>query len=83
MGTVLEYDNSRPKRHTTQFLADSNVKILSRAFMSPDLNLNKHTWNELERRVRGRMKDPANVHELFQALKQGWLVIPVQVIQIQ
>ena len=32
------------------------------------------------RRARGRANTPANVHELFQALKQEWVVIQVQVI---
>ena len=46
----------------------------------PDLNPNKHTWNELERRVRSRGNAPANVRELFQALKQERLVIQAKVI---
>ena len=48
--------------------------------MSSDLNTNKHTWNELERRVRGRVNALVDVHELFQALKPRWVAIPVQVI---
>ena len=48
--------------------------------MSPDLNPNKHAWNELERHVQGRVNTPENVHELFQVLKQEWVAIPVQVI---
>ena len=44
--------------------------------MSSDLNPNKHTWNELERRARGRVNAPANVRELFPALKQEWVAIP-------
>ena len=48
--------------------------------LSPDLDPNKHTGNELERRVRGTVDAPANVRELFQALKQYWVAIPVQEI---
>ena len=48
--------------------------------MSPDLNPNKHTWSDLERRVPVRAGAHANVRELSQALKQEWVVIPVQVI---
>ena len=57
-------------------------KILSWSSTSPDLNLNKHTWNELETRVRGRVNAPENVRELFQALKQEWVAIPAQVIYL-
>ena len=49
--------------------------------MSPDVNPNKHNWNELQRRVRGRGNAPANEQELFQALKQEWVAIPAQVIR--
>ena len=48
--------------------------------MSPDLNPNKHTWNELERHVWGREDAPGNVHELFQTLKQEWVAFLAQVI---
>ena len=48
--------------------------------MSPDSKPNKHAWNELGKRVRGRVNAPANVHELFQALKQEWVAIPAQMI---
>ena len=55
-------------------------KILPWPSMSPDLNPNKHTWNELERHVRGREDAPGNVHELFQTLKQEWVAFLAQVI---
>ena len=40
----------------------------------------QHTGNERERRVRGRVNAPANVRELFQALKQGRVASPAQVL---
>ena len=55
-------------------------KILAWPSMSPDSNPNKHAWNELGKRVRGRVNAPANVRELFQALKQEWVAIPAQMI---
>ena len=48
--------------------------------MSPDLNPNRHTSNSLETWIWGRVNTPANVRELFQALKQEWVAIPAQVI---
>ena len=55
------------------------------------MELNKHTWNKLERRVPGRgnklerrvpgrVNTPVNVSELFPALQQGWVAIPAPVI---
>ena len=40
----------------------------------------EYTWDELDRRVWGRVNTPVNVLELFQALQQEWVAIPVQVI---
>ena len=55
-------------------------RILSWPYISPDLNPNTRNWNELERCVQGRVNAPANVRELFQALKQELVAIPEQVI---
>ena len=81
-GTVFQHDNARPHaaRETTQLLTNNNVQNSPLASMSQVLNPNKHTWNKLERRVRGRMDAPANVRDSFQALKQEWVAIPGQVI---
>ena len=65
---------------TTQILANNKVQILPWLSMSPDLNPNQHARNESERRAGGRVNDSANVCELFQPLKQGWLAIPARVI---
>ena len=83
-GTVLQHDNDNARPHaareTTQLLANNNVQNSPLAAMFPVLNPNKHTWNKLERRVRGRVNAPANVRDLFRALKQEWVAIPGQVI---
>ena len=81
-GTVLQHDNARPHaaRHTTQFLANINVQILPWPSMSPDLNPNTHTWNELAKRAPGRVNAPANSCELFQTLKHEWVAIPAKAI---
>ena len=80
--TVLQQDNARPMQHAASHSSSPTAtsKILPWLSMSPDLTPNKHTWNELERRVRGRVNAPANVRQLFQALKQESLAIPAQVI---
>ena len=62
-GTVLQHDNTRPHaaRHTTQFLTNNNIHILPLSSTSSVLNTNKHTWNELQGHVWGRINAPANV----------------------
>ena len=50
------------------------------AFHVPRRNSNTLIWNELERRVWGRVNAPANALELSQALKQEWVAIPARVI---
>ena len=81
-GTVLQHNEARPHAacHATQFFANNNVQVFPWPSMSQDLDPNKHTRNELERQVRSRVKDSANVHESFQALKQEWVAILAQVI---
>lgn len=67
-GTVPRHNaRSHAACNTTQFLANNNV--LPWPSMSTDLNPNKHTWNKLERYVESSVNAPANVLELFEALK--------------
>ena len=61
-------------------LPTSMSQILLWPSMSPDLNKETHTWQELERCVQGRKNTPANILEPFQTLKQGWVAIPAQLI---
>ena len=80
--TVIQHDGARPHavRSTILFLANNNVPKSPLALHVPRLNPNKHSWNELERRVRGRVNAPANMRELFQAIKQEWVANPAQAI---
>ena len=77
-GASFQHSNSAPhvSRHTTQVLA-SKVKILPWPSLSPDLNPIEHI---LDTCVRGRVSIPANVHELFKALRQEWVAIKAQMI---
>ena len=61
-----------PMQHATPhgFSPTTVSEIAPWPSTSPDLNPNKHTWNELQKHIRGRVNAPANVRELFQALKQ-------------
>ena len=76
------HDNARPHvtRICRQFLNRNNVNILPWPALSPDMNLNEHTWNNLGRKVRARgnvynLRDPEN------ALIQEWNNIPNIVIR--
>ena len=67
-----------PMQQVTSHSSSSTTvyKILLEPSMSPDLNPNKHTQNELERCLRSRVNTFANVHESFQTLKKEWVAIP-------
>ena len=80
-GAALQHDNAEPHAacHTTHSLANNNVQLLP--WPSTSLNPNNNSWNELERRVRGRANAPANVRELFQALRQERVAIPTPVVR--
>ena len=48
----------------------------------PQINVNpiEHIWDELDRRVEGRVNARASVRELFQSLQQECVAIPAQMI---
>ena len=48
---------------------------------SPDLNPIEHLWDELERRIRLKQKNPRNVRELEELLQQCWLEISDEIYQ--
>ena len=66
---ALDFKMTMPDPMHQKFLA-KNTQIFPRLSTSPDLDPDKHTRNKLERRVQARVSaQPANVHDLFQALK--------------
>ena len=81
MALYVHTTMSDPMQHATPHSSSptTSSKVLPWSSLSPDFNPNKHTWNELERRARGRVNAPGNVHELFQVLKLEWVVIPTHV----
>ena len=74
-GAVFQHNNAKTiaARYTTLFVAYNIVQILL-CLPSPWISLHpiEHIWDELDRRVRGRMNALANV--------QKWVAIPVRVI---
>lgn len=72
--TMLQQDNALPHtaRATTQFLTANNVNVMEWPSMSPDLSPIEHIWDELDRRVRARLNQPANLAQLQAALLQEW-----------
>ncbi|KZT36960.1 transposable element Tc1 transposase [Sistotremastrum suecicum HHB10207 ss-3] len=39
---------------------------------SPDMNIIEHVWARLKTLMNNRIKKPANVDELWEALKEEW-----------
>ena len=81
---ALSFDTTEPDlmQHATPHGSSPSTtsKIFRWPSMSPDLNPNKHIWNESERCAQGRVNAPANLRELFQALEQERLAISAPVI---
>ena len=68
---VVYFNTTYTACHSTQFLTNSSVQILPWLSMSPDLIPNKHTQNELERHVWGRVSTHPNVLECLKQLTQS------------
>lgn len=77
-GGILQQDNARPHtaRVCTDFLAAQGIQVLPWPSRSPDLSPIEHAWDELDRRVRRRQRQPQNHDELFQALDAEWQAMP-------
>ena len=81
MALYFNTTKADPMQHAPHSSSPTKTStVLPWPSLSPELNPNKHAWNESERRFRDRVNAPANVRELFQTLKQQWVPIPAQVI---
>lgn len=80
---LFQQDNARPHtaRATMAFLANNNVRVLPWPSRSPDLNPIEHLWDELDRRLRQRQRQPETLQELVVFLQGEWERIPQAVIQ--
>ena len=80
-GTVLQHNYVRPHaaRNTSQFLGN-NVQISPQAFHVVRLKPKQTRLEQIGETCLRQGEHPANVHELFQALKQEWVAILAQVI---
>ncbi|KAJ0061771.1 hypothetical protein NL108_008285 [Boleophthalmus pectinirostris] len=61
-------------------LAENNVQVMDWPPYSLDMNLIKHLWDSLDRRVSRRIPLPATVADLRTALLEEWDAIAVAVI---
>ncbi|GFS97948.1 uncharacterized protein TNCV_2018861 [Trichonephila clavipes] len=59
----------------------SDFSVMNWPPRSPDLNPIEHLWGTLEQDVEGHHTAPTNLTELWTALANIWLVIPVERFQ--
>ncbi|GBO12936.1 hypothetical protein AVEN_21537-1 [Araneus ventricosus] len=67
-------DNDRPHRArlARSYLESEAIPQMAWPVRSPDLNPIEHVWDMLGRPTAGRSVPPGTLHELQQALLQGW-----------
>ena len=75
---TLMHDNAKPHtaRMTTDHLTNLGIPVLPWPAKSPDLNPIEHLWDELERRIRNRPRQPTSLQMLRNALLDEWRTIP-------
>ena len=80
---VFQHDNARPHaaRVTTQYLQANNVDVMPWPAFSADLNPIEHIWDEVDRRLRRRQRQPTTLNELENAIIAEWNNIPMNVIR--
>lgn len=80
---ILMHDNARPHvaRCVKDYLEEVGIAYMDWPARSPDMNPIEHLWDQLKRRVRGRLTTPRTLQELRNALLEEWRDIPQSNIQ--
>jgi len=80
---IFQQDNARPHaaRLTANFLQAQGIQVMQWMPYSPDLNPIEHLWDELDRRISARRRQPASRQMLIQALQEEWERLPQQSIR--
>ncbi|GFS21147.1 transposable element Tcb1 transposase [Elysia marginata] len=63
------------------FLEQSDVQVLPRPALSPDLNAIEHLWDYLQRRLDCQDHQPQNAEDLEHSLRRHWNAIPRHFLQ--
>ncbi|GBM70179.1 hypothetical protein AVEN_11763-1 [Araneus ventricosus] len=75
-------DNFRPliARLVRRYLESETIPQMTWPVISPDQNSIEHVWDMLGRRIAGPSEPRGTLHELQQALRQEWALLPQQAI---
>ena len=79
---IFQQDND-PKhtsRQAQEWFEENGVTVLLWPASSPDMNLIKHVWDMLDRKVRSR-RLPSNLDDLWRILQEEWNNLNIGAIQ--
>jgi hypothetical protein len=65
-------DPKHTSARASHWFHDHGIKILRWAPSSPDMNIIKHAWEQLDRQLRAREVLPRNADELWEIFQEEW-----------
>lgn len=75
---IFQQDNARPHiaHETMDYLQESGIETLEWPARSPDLSPIEHVWDMIGRNLSRLPRPPANLDELWHAVRRIWMSIP-------
>ena len=78
---IFQHDLSsvHDSKKVRDWFKEHKIKVLDWPSQSPDVNLIKHLWDHLKRKLARYGKEPKGVHEIWKHVEKEWNEIPVDV----
>ena len=78
---VQDNDPKHKARKVQRWINDAKINLVEWPSNSPDMNIIKHVWNDIEIRLRARTFQPRNFEELKAAVEEEWYATPLEYIK--